>query len=133
MKAGQKEVGHFYHINEISIMKSIEIVMLPVKDQQKAKEFYFKLGYKVIVEAPMGKGETWLQMGLPGSSTTLSLGSFHAIICETPDIEKDAATLRSKGIEVGAIDDTPWGRFAWLKDPDGNSTCLRQAATPSGS
>jgi catechol 2,3-dioxygenase-like lactoylglutathione lyase family enzyme len=109
-------------------MKSIEIVMLPVKDQQKAKEFYAKLGYEVIVEAPMGKGETWLQMGLPGGKTSLSLGSFHAIICETQDIQKDVATLRSKGIEVGAIDETPWGKFAWLKDPDGNSTCLRQAA-----
>ena len=34
--------------------------------------------------------------------------------------------LKTKGIEVGKIDDTPWGKFAWLKDLDGNSLCLRQ-------
>lgn len=33
-------------------MKSVEIIMLPVKDRQKAKEYYLKLGFKVVVEAP---------------------------------------------------------------------------------
>jgi catechol 2,3-dioxygenase-like lactoylglutathione lyase family enzyme len=108
-------------------MKSMEIVMVPVKDQQQAKAFYSKLGYQVIVEAPMGHGETWLQMGLPGAHTTLSLGSFHAVICETDDIERETLQLKSLGIEVGKADDTPWGKFAWLKDVDGNSICLRQA------
>ena len=112
--------------NNIS-MRAIEIVMLPVKEQQKAKAFYLSLGYEVIVEAPMGQGELWLQMGLPGSKTSISLGSFHAIICETDDIQKEATNLQAKGIGVGSIDDTPWGKFAWLKDPDGNSICLRQA------
>ena len=37
-------------------MKSVEIIMLPVKDRQKAKEFYLKLGFEVIVEAP---ASTW--------------------------------------------------------------------------
>jgi len=108
-------------------MKSIEIVMLPVKNQQTAKEFYLKLGYQVVAESPMGQGETWLQMGLPGSHATISLGSFPAIICDTDDIQHDVKAFRAKGIEVGQIDDTPWGKFAWMKDPDGNSTCLRQA------
>ncbi|MGC3943134.1 MAG: VOC family protein [Chryseolinea sp.] len=108
-------------------MKSIEIVMLPVKDQQRAKDFYLKLGYRVIVEQPMGQGETWLQMGLPDDKTTISLGSSPALICETDDIQQSISQLKAKGIEVGSVDDTPWGKFAWLKDPDGNSTCLRQA------
>jgi len=108
-------------------MKSVDIVMLPVKDQQKAKEFYLQLGYHVVAEAPMGQGETWLQMGLPGGHATLSLGSFQAIICETDDIQQETKSLRAMGIEVGNIDDTPWGKFAWLKDPDGNSMCLRQS------
>jgi predicted enzyme related to lactoylglutathione lyase len=107
-------------------MKSIEIVMLPVRDQQQAKEFYLKLGYQVIVEQAMGNGETWLQMGLPGANTTISLGSFPALICATDDILETISQLRANGIEVGNIDDTPWGKFAWLKDPDGNSTCLRE-------
>src|SRR5688572_24210290 len=106
-------------------MKSIEIVMLPVKDRQKAKEFYLKLGFQVIAEAPAAHGETWIQVGLPDNSTTISLAGFQGTICETDNIEKEIEALKTKGIEVG-IDETPWGRFAWLKDLDGNRLCLHQ-------
>jgi predicted lactoylglutathione lyase len=107
-------------------MKSLEIIMLPVKDQQKSKEFYLNLGFQVVAEVPMPQGETWLQMGLPGHDTTVSPASFNGIICETANIENEIKDLKAKGIEVGKIDDTPWGRFAWLKDLDGNSLCLHQ-------
>lgn len=107
-------------------MKAIEIIMIPVKDRQKAKEFYLKLGFQVVVEAPAEHGETWIQMGLPGSNTTISLAGFQGIICETDDIATEIKELTAKGIEVGKIDNTPWGKFAWLKDLDGNSLCLHQ-------
>ncbi|WP_028978314.1 VOC family protein [Sporocytophaga myxococcoides] len=107
-------------------MKSVEIIMVPVKDRQKAKEFYLKLGFQVIVEAPGAHGDTWIQMGIPGSDTTISLAGFQGIIFETDNIEKEIKELNGKGIEVGKIDNTPWGRFAWLKDLDGNSLCLHE-------
>jgi len=107
-------------------MKSIEIIMLPVKDRQKAKEFYLKLGFRVLLEAPDPHGETWIQMGLPGSETTLSLAGFQGIICETDDIDKELHQLKIQGIEHGKIDVTPWGKFAWFKDMDGNSLCFHQ-------
>lgn len=100
--------------------------MLPVADKQKAKEFYLKLGFQVIVEAPAAHGETWIQMGLPNSNTTISLAGFQGIICPTDNIEAEIKELGAKGIEVGKIDDTPWGRFAWLKDLDGNRLCLHE-------
>src|SRR6478672_11575429 len=102
-------------------MKSVEIIMLPVADRQKAKEFYLKLGFKIVVEAPDAHGDTWIQMALPGSKTTISLAAFHGIICDTENITSTIKELSTKGIEVGKIDDTPWGKFAWLKDLDGNS------------
>ncbi len=107
-------------------MKSVEIIMVPVKDRQKAKEFYLKLGFKVIVEGPGEHDETWIQMGIPGTNTTISLASFQGIILETNDLKKNIETLKEKGIEVGKIDTTPWGKFAWLKDLDGNSLCLHE-------
>jgi predicted enzyme related to lactoylglutathione lyase len=107
-------------------MKTVEIIMIPVSDQQKAKEFYLKLGFQIITEAPMEHGQTWLQLGLPNQTTSISLGSVQGIIFETDDIEKKIAELKVKGIEVQKIDDTPWGRFAWLKDLDGNSLCLHE-------
>src|SRR4051812_34495419 len=105
-------------------MKNIEIIMVPVKDRQKAKEFYLKLGFKVIVEAPGAHNEQWIQMGIPGTNTTISLANFQGIICETDALEKSISDLKAKGIEVGKTDSTPWGKFAWFKDLDGNSLCL---------
>ena len=107
-------------------MKAIEIIMIQVSDQQKAKELYIKLGFQIIVEAPMGNGETWIQLGLPNSPTTISLAKFPGIIFETDDIVKEIEQLKTKGIEVGKTDDTPWGKFTWLKDLDGNGLCLHQ-------
>lgn len=108
-------------------MKGIEIVMLPVKDKQNAKKFYQKLGFKVRVEAQDAHGAPWIQVGFPDQPTTLSLAGFHGIVCTTDDIEEEVASLRSNGIEVGKIDHTPYGKFAWLKDLDGNGICLREA------
>jgi predicted enzyme related to lactoylglutathione lyase len=107
-------------------MKTIEVITVQVKDQQKAKEFYLKLGFGVIAEAPMGNGQTWLQMGLPDQTTSLALMHFTSIILETDDIEKEISELKTKGIGVSNVDDTPWGKFAQLKDVDGNALTLHQ-------
>ena len=108
-------------------MKKIEIIMLPVKDRQRSKNFYQKLGLTTIVEAIDPHGEPWIQVGFPDQPTTLSLAAFHSIIYTTDNIEKEIETIKSNGIEVGKIDVTPNGKFAWLKDPDGNGICLREA------
>lgn len=107
-------------------MKSIDIIMIPVTDRQKAKAFYLQLGYEIVTEAQDPHGEAWIQMKLPESTTTISLASFSAIICDTANIEQSIADYKALGIHVGNVDVTPWGKFAWLKDPDGNSICLRE-------
>jgi catechol 2,3-dioxygenase-like lactoylglutathione lyase family enzyme len=130
-------------------MKNIEIISIPVTDQQRSKEFYKKLGFQMVIEAPMGNGETWMQMQLPGHGTTISLvswfpfeqvsmnaGSLQGIVFETDDIKKEVSmlkklgievgTLNSKGFQSGKIDDTPWGKWTHFKDPDGNGLNLHQ-------
>ena len=107
-------------------MKNIEIIMIPVKDQQKSKEFYLNLGFKVIIEAPAAHGQTWIQMGIPNQTTTISLSTFHGVICETDNIEMEISNLKSKGIEMERVDKTPWGTFAWTKDADGNGICFHE-------
>src|SRR5689334_10603423 len=87
---------HTIHHGKNKKMKTVEIIMLPVKDRQKAKEFYLKLGFEVLVEAADPHGETWIQMRLPGNDTTISLSGFSAIICETDNIETEAERLKAK-------------------------------------
>jgi predicted enzyme related to lactoylglutathione lyase len=107
-------------------MKSIEIIIIPVADQQVAKAFYLQIGFQVIAEAPADHGQTWIQMALPNNPVSIAILKFHGIIIESADIGEDIRQLTEKGIEVGKIDNQPYGRFAWLKDPDGNGLCLHE-------
>src|SRR5476651_2325905 len=109
-------------------MKAIEVISIPVTDQQRAKEFYEKIGFRLIIEAPMGDGSTWVQLGINGQTTSISLvnwftnnpaGSLQGLVLLSEDIEAEVADLKSKGVDVKPIDDTPWGRFASFSDPDG--------------
>jgi predicted enzyme related to lactoylglutathione lyase len=116
-------------------MKRIEIVSIPVTDQQAAKEFYLKMGFTLLVEAAFSN-QTWIQLGLPDSDASITLvnwfdkmpaGSVQGLVIETEDIDAEVKSLKEKAINVGDIDRTPWGRFATVTDPDGNTLSLHQA------
>jgi catechol 2,3-dioxygenase-like lactoylglutathione lyase family enzyme len=116
-------------------MEFLEVVSIPVSDQQKAKEFYLNIGFELIVEADMGNGANWVQLGFAGQTTSITLvtwltnikpGASQGLVIHTSDIEKDVEQLRAKGVIIEKIDPTPWGKFANFYDPDGNGMILRQ-------
>jgi catechol 2,3-dioxygenase-like lactoylglutathione lyase family enzyme len=116
-------------------MKSIDVIAIPVTDQEKAKHFYSSLGFEVMAETPMGAGRTWLQMGLPGSFTTISLvtwfkkmpaGGLQGLVIRTDDLEEDVRKLRASGLEPGKIEEGLLGKFISFRDPDGNGLSLQQ-------
>jgi len=53
-------------------MKSITIISIPVTDQEAAKQFYLKLGFKLMAEAPFDTHK-WIQMALPGQEMSITL------------------------------------------------------------
>jgi catechol 2,3-dioxygenase-like lactoylglutathione lyase family enzyme len=116
-------------------MEFLEVVSVPVSDQQASKEFYQKIGFELIIESDMGNNSKWVQLGFPGQTTSITLvnwfpkmtpGSMQGLVVHTKDIEKDVEELKSKDVKVDNIDPTPWGKFATFYDPDGNSLVLRQ-------
>jgi catechol 2,3-dioxygenase-like lactoylglutathione lyase family enzyme len=117
-------------------MKAISIISIPVTDQQAAKQFYLNLGFKLLVEGPFGPGQNWVQLALPGQkaiSITLTTwfpelipGSIRGYVIDIDNMDAEIKELNAKGIEVGKIDETPWGKFAAVKDPDGNTWSLHQ-------
>jgi catechol 2,3-dioxygenase-like lactoylglutathione lyase family enzyme len=116
-------------------MKAIEIVSIPVTDQERSKQFYKRLGFNVLIEAPFEKDSKWVQMGLPGDGPSITLvtwfanmpaGSVNGFVIKTDDVEKDLEEFIAKGIEVGKVDNTPWGKFLSVKDPDGNALSFHQ-------
>lgn len=116
-------------------MKEISIISIPVSDQQAAKEFYLELGFKLLAEAPFDTHK-WIQLALPGQeSVSITLvtwfpnmtpGSVNGFVITTDNLDKEIEELTAKGIAVGKVDQTPWGRFAAVSDPDGNRMSLHQ-------
>lgn len=120
-------------------INKITVVSVPVSDQQRAKQFYTdSLGFDLIAEAPMGDGNDWVQVGPAGKEVSLTLvswfpemapGSMQGLVVECDDIQATYDDLKGKGVPFdGPPDNTPWGIFATLRDPDGNSLVLHQAS-----
>ncbi|MDB5019240.1 MAG: glyoxalase [Pedobacter sp.] len=116
-------------------MKAIEIISIPVTDQQRAKQFYLNLGFEIVVEAPYQHGQKWIQMGFPGGGVFITLvtwfdnmppGCINGFVIKTGDVAKDREELLAKGVQPEEIDDTPWGKFMAVVDPDGNRISLHQ-------
>jgi uncharacterized glyoxalase superfamily protein PhnB len=43
------------------------------------------------------------------------------------DIDRAREQLLARGVEVGDVQDFPWGRFVFFTDPDGNGWAVQQA------
>jgi len=50
----------------------------------------------------------------------------------TENLERLLAHLESKGVTVLRRDDEGYGRFAWVRDPEGNRIELYQPVRPAG-
>jgi hypothetical protein len=88
-------------------------VFVPVFDQDRALEFYLdKLGFEKRVDFSYGGSHRWIEVAPPGSTNAIALvplteGKFAGgdqTYCAfaTKDIEADHATLRARGVNVGA-------------------------------
>ena len=56
------------------MIRGIKIAGIPVRDQDAALKFYTeKLGFKVATDQPMGDGQRWIELMIPGADTRLAL------------------------------------------------------------
>ncbi|HLI56022.1 MAG TPA: VOC family protein, partial [Actinomycetota bacterium] len=53
-------------------------------------------------------------------------GSVKGVQMVVADIEAGHAELAAKGVEVSDVQDFPWGRFVFFRDPDGNEWAVQQ-------
>lgn len=118
-------------------LKHVRLVSVPVSDQNRSKTFYTDtLGLELITEEDMPSGLRWVEVGLPGGETSISLvtwlesmqpGSLRGLILLTDDIRADHDELSHKGVEfLGPIEEQHWGKFVQFKDPDGNVLVLQE-------
>ncbi|MDN3356977.1 VOC family protein [Actinomadura sp. DC4] len=117
----------------------IQLLSVPVSDQDRAKDFYVDaLGFELVSDTEMGPGRRWVQVRPKGSQTSLTLvtwfetmppGSLKGLVIETDDLRGDVDALTARGLPVEGVQEAPWGRFAIVHDPDGNGLIL-QTTTP---
>lgn len=120
-------------------LTNLDVVSVPVSDQERAKQFYVdKLGFAVQVDSTFGESMRWVMLRPPGSGTSITLvtwfdtmppGSLKGSVLTCDELEKTLAELSARGVTFAEdeIQEAPWGRWKTFDDPDGNSWVLQQS------
>lgn len=128
----------------------IEVVTVPVSDQDRAIEFYAgKVGFNVDIDHRVSDEVRLVQMTPPGSACSIHLstpgmsmepGTLSNVFLVVPDVRAAHAELAGRGVEVGELlvfDDGAYRPAregesldnvgcVFFRDPDGNSWCVQQ-------
>ena len=114
----------------------IELITVPVSDTDRAKAFYVdQVGFNADHDIQVNDELRFVQLTPPGSRCSIAIGeglatiapgSMQGIQIVVADIEAAHAYLVERGVEVGDIQDFPWGRFVFFADPDGNGWAVQQ-------
>jgi predicted enzyme related to lactoylglutathione lyase len=114
----------------------LELVSVPVTDVDRAKAFYVdQVGFNPDHDHQVSDDMRFVQLTPPGSACSIAIGSgiadtepgsVRGLQLVVPDIEAAQTQLRDGGVEVGDIQDFPWGRFVFFSDPDGNGWAVQQ-------
>lgn len=131
---------------------TLEVVILPVSDIDRAKEFYeTRMGFAVDHDTKIGPDMRMVQLTPPGSGCSIVIGMGVGVGEMTPgsmkglqlvvnDVRAARAELASRGVEVSEVqfaspegfrpaqdgDDLNNQGFAFLTDPDGNTWAVQQ-------
>ncbi len=136
---------------------NLEVVVIPVADADRTKEFYTKLGWRLDADFPYDNGFRVVQFTPPGSGcsvqfgtkiTSAAPGSARGLYLIVSDIEAAQKDLAARGIEVSevfhgaqfqihgggrisgpAAEHATYGSFATFRDPDGNGWLFQEVTT----
>lgn len=118
------------------MINQIKFVSIPVKDQNRALDFYTeKLGFTIITDQPFDEKQRWIELRIPKAETRVVLftapgeegriGSMMNISYQCADVQKSYEELKKRGVEFeGPPETQPWGSYAMFKDSEGNRFVL---------
>jgi catechol 2,3-dioxygenase-like lactoylglutathione lyase family enzyme len=114
----------------------LELVAIPVSDVDRAKDFYVdKVGFNADHDHQVSEELRFVQLTPPGSACSIALGtgivdmppgSVKGLQLVVPDADAARAELLERGVEVGEVQEFPWGRFVFFEDPDGNRWSVQE-------
>ena len=125
----------------------LEVVVVPVSDIDRAKQFYSEqLGFVVDVDQTNGDVFRIVQLTPPGSACSIAIGrglaestpgSLQGVQLVVADIEAARSELVGRGVDVTNIRHVedgawldgkggPWNSFFFFSDPDGNGWSVQE-------
>src|ERR1700742_4016400 len=90
----------------------LEVVVVPVADVDRAKDFYQGLGWRLDADFPFDNGFRVVQFTPPGSGcsiqfgtrlTTAGAGSPQGLYLLVSDIEAASASLAARGVKISEV------------------------------
>ena len=113
----------------------LELIAVPVSDVDRAKAFYVEqAGFNADHDHQVNEDLRFVQLTPPGSACSITIGtgitdaepvSVRGLQLVVSDIEAARDELTGRGLDVGEIQDFPWGRFVFFADPDGNQWAVQ--------
>jgi len=137
----------------------LEVVVIPVSDVDRAKEFYGNLGWRLDADVAAGDEFRLVQLTPPGSGCSIQFGtnltpaapgSAQSLYLIVSDIAAARDELVARGAKVSEVfhegtpgarfhedgrvagpstDRSSYGSFASFSDPDGNGWLLQEVTT----
>ena len=119
----------------------LEVVVVPVTDIDRAKEFYTaKLGFRLDADTQPTPAMRVVHMTPPGSGCSLvigpkvvpagtDLGASASLQLVVSDIEAARAHLTDRGVpvsDVQVLDPRDGGKYLFFADPDGNNWAIQE-------
>ncbi|HYZ10724.1 MAG TPA: glyoxalase superfamily protein [Actinomycetota bacterium] len=113
----------------------LELVQVPVTDVDRARAFYTeKAGFTLDHDHQVTDDLRFVQLTPPGSACSIALGTglgdkppgSAQLQLVVEDVHAAREELLGRGLEVGDVQDFPWGSFVFFQDPDGNSWSVQQ-------
>jgi catechol 2,3-dioxygenase-like lactoylglutathione lyase family enzyme len=119
----------------------LEVVVVPVSDVDRAKEFYAgTLGFHVDHDSTPAEGMRVVQLTPPGSACSIVIGtgvaamepgSIKGLQLVVEDMDAAYADLTGRELELGEVQelgppDSVGYKFVFFNDPDGNGWAVQE-------
>jgi catechol 2,3-dioxygenase-like lactoylglutathione lyase family enzyme len=111
-----------------SVDTKLEVIVIPVSDVDRAKEFYGRLGWRLDADRAVGDSFRLIQFTPPGSGCSIQFGtnltsaepgSAQALLLTVSDIEAAHDELVRRGVEVSEVYHCATGTACRFRDGEG--------------
>ena len=119
----------------------LELIAVPVSDVDRAKAFYEQVGFHLDHDHAVSDEIRFVQLTPPGSACSIAIGqgvvdtepgSVKGLQLVVQSADAARAELAGRGVDVSEVQESPWGRFVFFSDPDGNAWSVQEIQRPGG-